>query len=164
MDIIISFYSSQKGITPIQKSLITLKLENYSKESTIKEFRHCDTLFDVDIHEYVLTHNLAETIHLYPPINTEIRGFSAATNKVIINEEMTLSQGLKNICKDTDVMIIAPHEGDEKHNGSYIAKEQAKKMNVKKIITIDYDGTVSEWPTLNMNNIKKRMLTKKQNI
>ena len=156
---VLSYYGSQKGLTDRQYKYITNKITALSKD-TIKEFRHCDTIGIEEIHELILTEGLAESIVLYPPCNTEIRAFCAATNKVIIKEEMTISQGLRQMCVDTDVMIIAPSQTDTENNGPYIAKELAKKLNVKKIYTITYDGKITQWPDEQLTNLRKKYINK----
>jgi hypothetical protein len=159
---ILNFYGSQKGLTEKQYNVITSKIKEIAKNQAIKEFRHCDSIGDVDIHEYVLINDLADNIVLYPPCNMEIRGFSAATNKVIIKEENTLSLNLKAMCDKADIMIIAPHETDHlETNGPCIAEELGKKMNVKQILTIRYDGSVIEWPDTKILKLRKRITEKK---
>lgn len=156
---IVAFYGSNKGITEKQNNCIIERIK--SLKTSITEFRHCDTLIDVNIHEQILLNNLAESIIIYPPTNIEIRGFSAATNKVIIKEEAPLSQNIKRMCNGIDLLIVAPHITDNITSGPYITIEIAKKMNVKEILIIYPHGSKTKWPSINTTKIKNKIAKNK---
>jgi len=149
----VGFYGTSKGMTEKQRETI----KQYIKQIKITEFRHTDNLGSVDLHEYLLQNNLAEKIVLYPPNNMEIRGFCAALSNVEIKEENYLSKNLKLLCKDLDLLIIAPGENDTEKSGAYASLEIGKKNNVKKIIIVKYNSSIEQWPTKDITKIKGRI-------
>ena len=146
---VIGFYGSSYGLSEIQFETIINKI----KELDVNEFRHTDTIGSVDIHEYIIMNKLSDKIVLYPPSDMSIRSFSAVTNIVEIKQENNLSQSIKSLCENLDLLIIANNEKDTVNSGTYACYDIGKKLNTK-IMIITENGSLLHWPNIKNKGIK----------
>lgn len=144
----VCFYGAKEGMTPRQEMAV---LDELAKLAPIAELRHCDTPGAAEkVHDTVLRDWKGITVRIFPSDNPNARAFCAAGRmagkyEVVIERESPLGDASRRALAGVDVLVAAPHD-DLGFSGTWTVIRVAKKLNVRKIITVMPDGEVRRWP------------------